>query len=76
MAPRNSLTPIDAGTVLQHGMPFVVKWRNPATSRLDFWIGIYFPDSFAYGVRKPKVTADADPEDQKRYLMYLPGRNT
>ncbi|GAM39708.1 hypothetical protein TCE0_034r11470 [Talaromyces pinophilus] len=75
MAPRNSLTPIDAGTVLQHGMPFVVKWRNPATSRLDFWIGIYFPDSFAYGVRKPKVTADADPEDQKSHLMYLPGRN-
>lgn len=76
MAPRNSLTPIDAGSVLQHGMPFVVKWRNPATNRQDFWIGVHVPDSLAYDVRKPKGTADGEPEDQGRHLMYLPGRNT
>lgn len=76
MAPRNSLTPIDADTVLKHGMPFVVKWRNPASNRLDFWIGVYVPDRHAFGVRKPKGTADADLEDQGKHLMYLPGRNT
>lgn len=75
MAPRFNLTPIDAGTVLQHGMPFVVKWKNPATNRIDYWIGVHVPEGLSFGVSKPKATADADSEDHAKHLMYLPGRN-
>lgn len=76
MAPRSNLTPIDADTVLQHGMPFVIKWRNPAINHIEYWIGIYIPESISFDARKPKGSADAEPEDQGKYLMYLPGRNT
>lgn len=76
MAPRNSLTHIEVDSVLQHGMSFVVKWRNPASNRLEFWIGVHVPESLSFDVRKPKGTGDVDAEDQKRYLIYLPGRNT
>lgn len=78
MAPRNRprLTPIEEDTVLEHGMSFVVKWRNPATNRIEFWIGIYVMENLSFAIRRPKVAADEDPEDNDKYLMYLPGRNT
>lgn len=66
MAPRHRLTPIDEDIVLQHGMSFVVKWRNPGTNRVDFWIGIYVPEELSFTTRK---------EDDGKYMMYLPGRN-
>jgi hypothetical protein len=77
MAPRINLTPIDGDTVLQHGMPFVVKWNNPAAGRAaDLWIGIHVPENVAFGVRKPKNNASSDVSDGSlKYVMYLPGRN-
>ncbi|EED19452.1 hypothetical protein TSTA_027470 [Talaromyces stipitatus ATCC 10500] len=77
MAHRIDLTPIPESTDVEHGIPFVIKWKNAATShKMELWIGVHIPENLAHGSSKPKANANPEKPAEATYLMYLPGCNT
>ncbi|OKL62792.1 hypothetical protein UA08_01526 [Talaromyces atroroseus] len=73
------LTPISSSVDLQHGMGFVVKYRNNAINAMDLWLGIHVPSNVAPKTltTKPRKNAGTDtPAAERAYMFYMPGRNS
>lgn len=73
MTPPKFDRSVSAEQEIQHGLCYVVKWKNPAINRLDWWIGVHIPDALA--IRFKERPSNPDKPAEPKYQMWLPGRN-